>query len=189
MCHHRLVTDSVVLRHALGRAVAIVGWTLVLAWLVAAWPPGGSGIAFAAAVSGLLWVVCWRPAVVIDDHAVTVRNPLRDVRIGWSALDDASFGWSLRLRAGHLSCRAVAAPGPASMSALYDRHVTPGGVIERDAVALAGRRPAPALLAVRQRWEARRHGAPGEVVAAPATVSIAVLAASAVLLIAAAVTG
>ncbi len=176
------------MRHALGRAVAVVGWALVLGWLVAAWPPGGAGLPFAAAVSGLLWVMCWRPAVVIDDAAVTVRNPLRDVRIGWSALDEASFGWSLRLRAGDLSCRAVAAPGPASMSALYDRHVTPGGVLERDAVALAGRRPAPALLAVRQRWEARRTAPSGGVAATPAVASIAVLAASAVLLIAAAVT-
>ncbi len=188
MCHDRPVTNPVVLRHALGRAVAVAGWAAVLGWLVAAWPPGGSGLLFAAAASGLLWVVCWRPAVVIDDAAVTVRNPLRNVRIGWSALDDASFGWSLRLRAGDVDCRAAAAPGPASMSALYDRHVTPGGVLERDAVALAGRRPAPALLAVRQRWEARRFEASGGVVAVPAVASIAVLTASAVLLIAAALT-
>lgn len=188
MCHDRPVTNPVVLRHALGRAVAVAGWAAALGWLVAARPAGGSGLLFAAAASGLLWAVCWRPAVVIDDAAVTVRNPLRNVRIGWSALDDASFGWSLRLRAGHVVCRAAAAPGPASMSALYDRHVTPGGVLERDAVALAGRRPAPALLAVRQRWEARRFGTSGDVAAAPAVASIVVLAASAVLLIAAALT-
>ncbi|WP_069109272.1 PH domain-containing protein [Jiangella alba] len=183
------MTNPVVLRHALGRAVAVAGWAAVLGWLVATRPAGGAGLLFAAAASGLLWAVCWRPAVVIDDAAVTVRNPLRNVRIGWSALDDASFGWSLRLRAGDVVCRAAAAPGPASMSALYDRHVTPGGVLERDAVALAGRRPAPALLAVRQRWEARRFEPSGEVAAAPAVASIAVLAASAVLLIAAALTG
>lgn len=181
------MTNVVVLRHALGRAVAVAGWIAALAWLVASWPPDGLGLLFAAATSGLLWVACWRPAVVIDDAGVTVRNPLRDVRIGWSALDEAGFGWSLRLRAGDVSCRALAAPGPASMSALYDRHVTPGGVLERDAVARAGQRPAPALLAVRQRWEARRSEPSGEVAVTPALASIVVLAASLVLLVATAV--
>ncbi|WP_162605934.1 PH domain-containing protein [Jiangella aurantiaca] len=180
------MTNAVVLRHSLGRAVAVAGWLAALGWLVASWPPDGRGLLFAAAASGLLWVVCWRPAVVIDDAAVTVRNPLRDVRIGWSALDEAGFGWSLQLRAGELSCRAVAAPGPASMSALYDRHVTPGGVLERDAVMRAGQRPAPALLAVRQRWEARRSQPSGGVVV-PAVANMAVLAASLVLLVTAAV--
>lgn len=189
MCHDRRVTNTVVLRHALGRAVAVAGWAAALGWLVASWPPDGSGVLFAAAASGLLWVSCWRPAVVIDDAAVTVRNPLRDVRIGWSALDEATFGWSLRLRAGELSCRAVAAPGPASMSALYDRHVTPGGVLERDAVARAGQWPAPALLAVRQRWEIRRSEPSGGVVVTPAAASIAVLVTSLVCLVAAAVLG
>lgn len=182
------MTNTVVLRHALARAVAVTGWAAALGWLVATWPPGGPGLLFAAAASGLLWVLCWRPAVVIDDAAVTVRNPLRDVRIGWSALDEATFGWSLRLRAGDVACRAVAAPGPASMSALYDRHVTPGGVLERDAVAQAGRRPALALLAVRQRWEARRSEPSGGVTATPAVASVAVLAVSLVLLVVAAVT-
>lgn len=177
------------LRHALGRTVAALGWVAVLGWLVTTWPPGGAGALFAAGACGLLWALCWRPAVVLDDDGVTVRNPVRDVRIGWAALDEADFGWSLRLRAGDVSCRAAAAPGPASMSALYDRHVTAGGVIERDAVSRAGQRPAPALLAVRQRWEARRLLAPGGVTAAPAVVSLAVLAASLVLLAGAAVAG
>lgn len=181
--------EPVVLRHALGRTVAALGWVAALAWLVTTWPPGGTDALVAAGLSGLFWVLCWRPAVVIDDDGVTVRNPLRDVRVGWSALDEAGFGWSLRLRAGDVTCHAAAAPGPASMSALYDRHVTAGGVLERDAVALAGQRPAPALLAVRQRWEARRVVAPGGVTAAPAVTSIAVLAASVVLLAAAALTG
>lgn len=179
--------EPVVLRHALGRAVAVLGWVAALGWLFATWPPGGAGALFAAGASGLLWVLCWRPAVVIDDDGVTVRNPVRDVRIGWSALDEAGFGWSLWLRSGDVTCRAAAAPGPASMSALYDRHVTAGGVLERDAVARAGQRPAPALLAVRQRWEARRLVAPGGVTVAPSVRSIAVLTAS-LLLVAAALT-
>ncbi|MBB5787089.1 PH domain-containing protein [Jiangella mangrovi] len=183
------VTEPVVLRHALGRAVAVVGWTAALGWLVAARPPGGTGLLFAAGASGLLWALCWRPAVVLDDDGVTVRNPLRDVRAGWAALDEAGFGWSLWLRAGDVTWHAAAAPGPASMSALYDRHVTAGGVLERDAVARAGQRPAPALLAVRQRWEARRAVAPGGLTVAPAVASIAVLASSAVLLVTAALTG
>ena len=174
-------SEPVVLRHALGRAVAALGWAAALGWLVATRPPDGAGLLFAAGASGLLWVLCWRPAVVLDDDGVTVRNPLRDVRAGWAALDEAGFGWSLWLRAGDVTWHAAAAPGPASMSALYDRHVTPGGVLERDAVARAGQRPAPALLAVRQRWEARRSVAPGGLMVRPAAGSIAVLAVSLVL--------
>lgn len=179
-----------VLRHALGRTLAVAWWVLAPALLLAGgWPPGVRGVLVAAGVSGLLWSTCWRPAVVLDGDGVTVVNPLRDIRIDWPALDEAEFGWALRLRAGEVTCVAAAAPGPAQMSVLYDRHVTPGGVLERDAVSRDSI-VAPALLAVRQRWAASGGGpAAGGVSVRRPRASAAVLAASAALLVAAASAG
>jgi hypothetical protein len=147
-------TAPVVLRHGLGRLVTLAVWAATALWLMADWPPSVAGLLLALGLSGLGWVLCWRPAVVVADDALDVRNPWNDVRIPWSRLDDATFGWALRLRAGDVVCTAAAAPGPARMGALYDRHVTAGGVYERDGVLEAGSRPPPALLAVLQRWSA-----------------------------------
>lgn len=189
------------IRHELGRTVTLLAWVATAALAVANWPGNPSVAGIAVGVCGLLWATCWRPAVLVADDAVTVRNPTRDVRIGWAALEEASFGWALRLRAGSITCTAAAAPGPASMSVLYDRHRTPGGVLERDAIASAGQQPAPALAVVRQRWSAQGWApaasdtsrsspaavsAPTSVTVTRPWLSIGVLTASATLIIAAA---
>lgn len=173
---------TVVIRHDLGRTVAVVVWVGAVAAVMATWPPSVPGVLVAVGASALVWVLCWRPAVVVDDDGVTIRNPLRGVRIGWAALDDVDFDWSLRLQAGGVSCRAAAAPGPASMGALYDRSSSAEGLYERAAMKDVGRRMTPALAAVRQRWAAHRHaGSTVVVVTRPVVSVIALTCASAAL--------
>lgn len=167
----------VVVHHDLGRTAAVVVWVVAFGLVAASWPPGVSGAMGVAGISGVVWALGWRPVVVVADDAVIVRNPLRDVRIGWAALDEAEFDWSLRLRAGVVVVRAAAAPGPASMGALYDRR-TARGVLERRTVTDVGRQLPPALLAVRQRWATHAHGASAVVVVTRPWASVVVLGAS-----------
>ena len=150
------------LRHGLGvvatLACAAGGALLVLT------SPAGEVAATAlrcAGVVALVALVGALPLVRVDERGVLVRNPWRTWAIGWGALDEVGFGWSLwlRPRGARRDVRALAAPGPARMRALYERHLTEGGVIERDAAVTAGTSMAPALLAVRQGRERWSRGA------------------------------
>lgn len=51
---------------------------------------------------GVAYVLCLRPGLVAGDDAVHMRNPLRDVRVRWAALETADVTDALRLHAdGH----------------------------------------------------------------------------------------
>jgi|SRR5690625_4146491 len=181
-------TPPIVIRHDLGRTAAVVVWVAAIAIVASEWPPSWSVALFALGVSGIVWTIGWRPAVVVEDRAVTVRNPLREVRLGWGGIDDAGFDWSLWLRAGEVRCRASAAPGPASMGALYDRD-TSGGIITRrgPAEVAGGRRVPPALVSVRQRWAMRARGASAEVMVSRPWLAIVVLGVSCLMVLGAVV--
>ena len=165
----------VVLHHDLGRAalllVVVVGGAVVVAG-----PDGGR-----ARLLGLLGAVAavaalgWRPAVVVDDEALTLVNPLRTVRLPWSAVQDVTMGWVLTVTADGVRHRAWAVPGPGSMAAPYERRWTEESTLERLAPAAVDRAGGAGLGAVglgaastvvAQRWAQRRDlpvpdGAPG----------------------------
>ncbi len=156
------------LRHGLGW-FATATCAALAALLVLTSPPAdvtatalrSGGVLALVALLGAL------PLVRVDERGVLVRNPWRTWFVGWRALEEVGFGWSLWLRphGADRPVRALAAPGPARMGALYERHLTPGGVIERDAALTASTSMAPALLAVRQgreRWS-RGHEASADV--------------------------
>jgi hypothetical protein len=84
------------------------------------------------AVAAVAFAVGWYPALVVDDDGLTVANPLRSNRIPWPAVDDVTMGWLLEVAAGGRRYRCLAVPGPRRMSALWERHLTGGGVLERD---------------------------------------------------------
>ena len=146
------------LRHGLGvLATAVCAVVGVLLVLTAPEPERVGTVLRCLGVVALVGVLGALPLVRLDARGVLVRNPWRTWWIGWRALDDVGFGWSLWLRpvGSGRDVRALAAPGPSRMQALYDRHLTEGGVIERDAAITASTSMAPALLAVRQgreRW-------------------------------------
>ena len=128
----------------------------------------GSGqsarVAFAGILlaSALVYLLAFRPALVVDDEGVLARNPLRDVRVPWPALRHVDTTDVLRLhedqrvhrvwavRAGHgardrarrgLTPRSdVTAPGTAVSSGFGD--------------AMAGRTPADHVVdEVLERWQ------------------------------------
>lgn len=163
------------LHHGLGRAALLL--VLVVGGAAAAAGPGDRAwsrllglVAAAAAVAA----VGWRPAVVVDDGALTLVNPLRTVRLPWQAVQDVTMGWMLTVTAGGVRHRAWAVPGPGSMAAPYERRWTDSG-LERLAPAAVDRAGGAGLGAVgigaastvvAQRWARHRDlpvpdGAPG----------------------------
>ena len=48
----------------------------------------------------LVWSLLVRPAVVLDDDGVTIRNVLRDILIPWVRVTDVEFRWNLKVFAG-----------------------------------------------------------------------------------------
>lgn len=57
---------------------------------------------------GVVYVLCLRPGIVAGDDAVHMRNPLRDVRVPWTALETADVTDALRLHAGGRKYRSWA---------------------------------------------------------------------------------
>ncbi len=163
--------SRIVLHHGLGRWVALLWWiATAAAALLARGGHGAEPLGMAAAGSALV-VVAWLPAIVVDDDAVTIVNPLRTVRLPWHAVTAVRMGWVLTITAGSAAHRSWAAPGPRRMSSMWDRHRTPYGVLERDGVPIVARASArgeggigvgePAVL-VSQRWAARAALTPDE---------------------------
>ena len=48
--------------------------------------------------TGVAYVTAQRPRVIVDDAGMTVKNPVRDHRISWSAITDVDLMDLLRVR-------------------------------------------------------------------------------------------
>jgi hypothetical protein len=80
---------------------------------------------FAASV----YVLFWRPAILVDDTGVTVVNLIRDVHIPWRRLEALDTRFSLTLHSEERTVAAWAAPAPGRSQALRQSR--------RDTAALA----------------------------------------------------
>lgn len=75
--------------------------------------PGDAPVALfgAGLVALLVWAAFWRPAVVVSDGEVVVRNVWRTTRVPWTTYRGVDSGLSLVLRHTEGSVTAWAAPG------------------------------------------------------------------------------
>jgi Bacterial PH domain len=96
---------------------AVVIWVLVLLFVVGNWIDLAvqgrdhlSAVAAAALVlgAGVAYVTAQRPRIIADDAGVTVRNPLRDHRIGWAGVAEIDLADLLRVH-----CAWGGSPGAA----------------------------------------------------------------------------
>jgi hypothetical protein len=111
------VPDRLVYRPVAGRVLlvacgGVAGW-----WTIDLAVHGGPGEAavfglWTVAALSLLSCLFWRPAVIVDDEAVELRNVARDVRVPWAALDAVETRYTLTLRAGGRRYESWAGPAP-----------------------------------------------------------------------------
>jgi Bacterial PH domain len=85
---------------------AVVVWVVVLLFVVGNWidlaVQGRDHLSVVAAAvlllgAGAAYVTAQRPRIIADDAGVTVRNPLRDHRIGWAGVADVDLVDLLRV--------------------------------------------------------------------------------------------
>lgn len=86
---------------ALAAACGFTGLLLLgsVAWQ---WADNPQPLFVAWLVFGLavVWSLFVRPAVLLDEDGVTLRNVVRDVHIPWHAVTDVEFRWNLKVVVG-----------------------------------------------------------------------------------------
>jgi hypothetical protein len=134
----RLSYSPTAVRVGAGIYVLFAGWWLAVqvtgpdpahALVVGAWLLAGGVVVHA---------LFWRPAVVVDDDGVVLRNVLRDVQVPWSLLEgiDTRFTLTLLTPDGRHQSWAASAPGrPSTVHELRQGAAARG---RRGAAATAG---------------------------------------------------
>ncbi len=113
---------SATFRPAFGRGLTIAISAVVVLFLVLLVVDQGPTALIRGIWPGLLatvaaWAVFWRPAVVVDEPAVIVRNVFRTHRIPWAAIQRIDTKWALTLFTGEGRIGSWAAPAPSRYAA------------------------------------------------------------------------
>ncbi|MGL4243327.1 MAG: PH domain-containing protein [Beijerinckiaceae bacterium] len=106
-----------VFRPVFGRGLVIAVAVLVLLFLVLLVIESGPSALLRGVWPGLLavaaaWAVFWRPAVVVEESAITVRNVFRTHRVPWAAIQRLDTKWALTIHTEQGRVGAWAAPAP-----------------------------------------------------------------------------
>lgn len=88
---------------------------------------------------GVVYVLCLRPGLVAGDDAVVMRNPLRDVRVPWAALETVDVTDALRLHTGGRKHRSWALQESSRARAKARMRKPRADLPDRVAEAVAGR--------------------------------------------------
>ncbi|MCL3862586.1 PH domain-containing protein [Actinotalea sp. K2] len=108
----------------------------------------------------VVWALFGRPAVIVSDAGVEVRNVLRTVRLPWPSIERIDTKYALTLYTAYGSYAAWAAPapsrvqamgsGPQDLSHLPESSYAAGGVRPGDLLSSAS---GQAAAHIRRRWE------------------------------------
>jgi hypothetical protein len=90
------------------KAALVLGWVWVVFAAVNAadlvirysGPSSLAAGAVLAVLTALVFVTCIRPAVVLTDEGVLVRNPLRDAFVPWTAVDGVAVSHAITITSG-----------------------------------------------------------------------------------------
>lgn len=136
-----------------------------VAWLVTLVGDVGAGLRYGPALALpalLVWVVLGRPAVLVHDAGVDLRNVLRTVHLPWTSIERIDTKYALTLHTAYGTYAAWAAPapsraatldaGPADLAHLPESTYV-GGARPGDLITSAS---GQAAAHVRRRWEALR---------------------------------
>lgn len=109
-----------------GRALTAAAGAVALVAVVAVGMQDGLGeVVRALPLAGLVvlavWALFWRPAVVVSDGGVLVRNPLRSTHVPWPTYRGLTVQWSLVLHTTDGDVTAWAAPRSSGTAARMRR--------------------------------------------------------------------
>jgi len=109
---------------------------------------------------GIVYVLCLRPGVLAGDDAVRLRNPLRDVRVPWAALENADVTDALRVHAGGKKYRSWALQESSRARARARMRKPRTDLPENVADAVAGKTRSEYVAEQLREMAAERAGAP-----------------------------
>ena len=109
-----------------GRALTVAAGVVALGAVVAVGVQDGldevvRALPLAGAVVLGVWALFWRPAVVVSDGGVLVRNPLRSTHVPWPTYRGLTVQWSLVLHTTDGDVTAWAAPRSSGTAARMHR--------------------------------------------------------------------
>mgnify|MGYP006171753579 CR=1 FL=1 len=111
------MTDSVKVAPRFGRILTVVVGVVGVAMIVSGWSGGPGAVLRTIAPVTLLvaatWAAFWRPAVIVDQDAVTVRNVFSTEVIPFENIRriDTRYALTLETTSGKVSAWAAPAPG------------------------------------------------------------------------------
>ena len=160
-------SEPVFFRPRFGRALTVASASLCAVGLVATVADSGApALRYLPALvlpAVVVWALFGRPAVVVSDAGVEVRNVTRTVHLPWPAIQRIDTKYALTLYTAYGVYAAWAAPAPSRMQTLGAapgdlRHLPessygPGGVRPGDLVGTAS---GDAAALIRRRWEELR---------------------------------
>ncbi|MET9063763.1 PH domain-containing protein [Streptosporangium sandarakinum] len=140
------------------RAALILGWVwtvfaaLNAVDLVVRYSGPESMVAGAvlAVITALVYITCLRPAVVLAEDGVLVRNPFRDTFLPWTAVDDVTVSHSIKITSGDTVVRCWTPQTSGRERASAARRAQPartGGRFRTEATPTKGEQAAAQLLA------------------------------------------
>lgn len=157
---------TVVFRARSGRVLTVaVAALCAVAWLVTLVQSPVDGLRWAPALALpalVVWMVLGRPAVVVSDGGVELRNVVRTVHLPWTAIQRIDTKYALTLHTAYGTYGAWAAPAPSRVQTLdagpQDLAHLPestyiGGARPGDLITSAS---GQAAAHVRRRWESLR---------------------------------
>jgi len=117
-------TTEAEFRAPLGRTATAAAALLLLGLVLAQGAQYGTvaalrAVPVAAALVGLVDLVMRVPSLRIDEHGLTVVNPLQRIRVPWAALVALQTRFTLTLVTPHEKVKVWAAPGPERHAAAF----------------------------------------------------------------------
>jgi len=119
-----------------GRALTVAAGVVALVAVVAVGLQDGlrevvRALPLAGSVVLGVWVLFWRPAVVVSDGGVLIRNPLRSTHVPWPTYRGLTVQWSLVLHTTDGDVTAWAAPRSSGTASRMSRR---SGAVDDGAV-------------------------------------------------------
>ncbi len=132
-------------------ATAVVVWWVWLLFAAANWidlavqgrdKESVVAAAILVLVTGVAYVTAQRPRIIADDAGVTIRNPLRDHRVGWACVTNIDLADLLRVHtdSGQPQPGGIAAAGQAGQQGQQGKQAKQAKVISAWAVHYSRRR-------------------------------------------------
>jgi hypothetical protein len=112
-------SSRLVYRSNTNKVISIAGWGVLGLGVIAAFltgrPSAVLGLLPIATIALLIWLLFWRPAIIVEDAGVTLVNQFQTVVIPWAKIVDVETKWSMTIVTPARRYRGAAAPAPGAV--------------------------------------------------------------------------